>query len=166
MGDISSTQMRFFTKAASSNPAVALTIASTGAATFTSSVSATNALLNTTETTGAKLDVASSLSKSSTTFARIASFRTNEALASYPLELSIAQRGATQNIELQAGHYGLDFSANIVLQRDGGLVLIGSSTVSGSSILQVTGAATFSSNIQVGGSAITGNSSAFYNTTT
>jgi hypothetical protein len=117
----------------------------TGAATFSSSVSATNALLNTTETTGAKLDVASSLSKTSTTFARIASFRTNEALASYPLELSIAQRGATQNIELQAGHYGLDFSANIVLQRDGGYVLIGSSTVSGSSILQVTGAATFSS---------------------
>jgi hypothetical protein len=88
----------------------------------------------------AKLDVASSLAKTSTTFARIASFRTNEALASYPLELSIAQRGATQNIELQAGHYGLDFSANIVLQRDGGNVLIGTGTDNGSvAKLQVAG---------------------------
>ena len=146
IGTISNHQFAIFT-----NSTDRLTIASTGAATFSSSVSATNALLNTTETTGAKLDVASSLSKSSTTFARIASFRTNEALASYPLELSIAQRGATQNIELQAGHYGLDFSANIVLQRDGGLVLIGSSTVSGSSILQVTGAATFSSSVTAAG---------------
>jgi hypothetical protein len=40
MGDVSSTQMRFFTKAYSSNPAVALTLASTGAATFSSSVTA------------------------------------------------------------------------------------------------------------------------------
>ncbi len=38
MGDVSSTQMRFFTKAYNSNPAVALTIASTGAATFSSNV--------------------------------------------------------------------------------------------------------------------------------
>jgi hypothetical protein len=40
MGDVSSTQMRFFTKAYSSNPAVALTLASTGAATYSSSVTA------------------------------------------------------------------------------------------------------------------------------
>ena len=38
MGDVSSTQMRFFTKAYSSNPAVALTLASTGAATFSNNV--------------------------------------------------------------------------------------------------------------------------------
>ena len=42
MSDISATQMRFFTKAVSSNPAVALTLSSTGAATFSSSVTATS----------------------------------------------------------------------------------------------------------------------------
>jgi len=46
MGDVSSTQMRFFTKAYASNPAVALTIASTGAATFSAATSGNTVTIN------------------------------------------------------------------------------------------------------------------------
>jgi hypothetical protein len=84
--------------------------------------------IGTTEPKGV-LSVDSGVAKTSTTFTRIASFKTSEAYASFPLELSIAQRGhatsGSQSMELQAGHYGLDFNANLVLQRDGGKVGIG-----------------------------------------
>ena len=94
--------------------------------------------IGTTEPKGV-LSVDSGVAKTSTTFTRIASFKTSEAYASYPLELSIAQRGnataASQNIEIQVGHYGLDFDANLILQADGGKVGIG--TTSPDAILQV-----------------------------
>jgi len=87
--------------------------------------------IGTTEPKGV-LSVDSGVAKTSTTFTRIASFKTSEAYASFPLELSIAQRGhatsGSQSMELQAGHYGLDFNANLVLQRDGGNVGIGNDT--------------------------------------
>jgi hypothetical protein len=75
------------------------------------------------------LSVDSGIAKTNTTFTRIASFKSSEAYAAYPLELSISQRGhataGSQSIELQTGHYGLDFNANLVLNRDGGKVGIG-----------------------------------------
>ena len=87
--------------------------------------------IGTTEPKGV-LSVDSGVAKTSTTFTRIASFKTSEAYASFPLELSIAQRGhatsGSQSMELQAGHYGLDFNANLVLQRDGGNVGIGTTS--------------------------------------
>ena len=97
-----------------------------GAATFSSSVSVNNAEIL------AKLDVVSSLAKTNTTFTRIASFRSNEASGSYPLELYIAQIGnatsSSQAISLQTGHYGLDFAANLAINADGGNVGIGTKT--------------------------------------
>jgi hypothetical protein len=120
-------------------------------ATFSSSVSVNGAAI------AGKLDVVSSLAKTNTTFTRIASFRSNEALAGEPLELYIAQLGnatsALQAISLQTGHYGLDFAANLSINGDGGNVLIGSKTDNSTGAkLQVTGAATFSSSVTAGGS--------------
>jgi trimeric autotransporter adhesin len=92
-----------------------------------------NVGIGTTEPVGI-LSVSSAIAKTDTTFTRLASFKSSEAYASYPLELSIAQRGnatsASQSIELQAGHYGLDFTANLVFQKDGGNVGIGTTSPS------------------------------------
>jgi hypothetical protein len=120
-----------------------LTIASTGAATFASSVSVNGGA------TAAKLDVVSSIAKTNTSFTRIASFRSNESLAGEPLELYIAQLGnatsSSQAMSLQTGHYGVDFNANLVFQKDGGNVGIGNTGESVSK-LYISGSDSTSSN--------------------
>ena len=66
--------------------------------------------------------------------ASVIHLRSDEVLASNPLELRISQVGsataALQAYLFQAGHYGLDFSANILLNSAGGNVGIGSAVPS------------------------------------
>jgi hypothetical protein len=120
--------------AALGSQTVRLTIASTGAATFSSDVNTSTKFKGRTSGSGVAFET------------------TNAVDADFTIE---TVSGGTTKIGTSGN--------KLAINSGGGNVLIGTSTDAGYK-LDVNGTGRFSGNIQVGGSAISGNSSSFYNT--